>query len=151
MKGNSWQDEWMDKIKQGSFFPISNALFKYRMKPVERCVYLYLVSVAGVSQKCYPSMQTIARHCGCCENTARKAVDFLEREGFISKTATYTTRRNGKNQQMNNLYYILDLPPLEGRGIPEESRIIMTAEELKAQSNEISEIYKSQLPETVTA
>ena len=79
-------------------------------------------------------------------------MDYLVKEGFISKSATYTTRNNGKNQQMNNLYYILDLPSLEGRAIPEETKTILTAEELKAaQSNEISEIYKSQLPETVTA
>lgn len=71
----------------------------------------------------------------------------LVREGFITSTHTYRG-----NHQMNNLYNILELPPLEGRSIEDEDESIITEEEREsAPDNRISEIYKDQLPETVTA
>ena len=148
MHGRSWQDEWMDEIRRGKFFPVSNAFFKYKMKPIERCVYLYLVCAGGVEHKCYPSMQTIARYCCCSKNAAREAVKMLMQEGFISVTQSYRSYR-GKSRQINNLYQILKLPYcLDGT----EKPAIVTAEELKAQQgNEISEIYKDQLPQSETA
>ena len=154
MTGRSWRDEWIDKIRSGEFFPVSNAFFKYKMKPIERCVYLYLVCAGGEDHKCYPSMQTIAKYCGCSKNAARDAVKMLVREGFISVTQSYSSYR-GKNRQMNNLYQILRLPYCLDKP---EKPVIVTAEELKArqgneisESNEISEIYKDQLPQSETA
>ena len=149
----SWQDEYIDQLKRGEFFPISNTLFKYRMKPVERCVYLYLVSLGGVSKKCFPAMPTIAMHCCCCENTAREAVDALVAGGFITKKETYRPGKNGV-RQANNVYEILDLPPLEGRMVQKrpKKKKALSAKQLKGKkSNLISEIYKDQLPKPKTA
>ena len=148
MYGRSWQDEWIDKIKRGKFFPINNTFFKYRMKPAERAVYLYLVSISGVSKKCYPSKKTIAKHCCCSKNTVDEAIKMLVREGFITSTHTYRG-----NHQMNNLYNILELPPLEGRSVDDDrnEEIITEEEKEAAPDSRISEIYKDQLPEAVTA
>ena len=148
MYRRSWQDEWMDGIKKGNFFPVSNAFFKYEMKPIERCVYLYLVCAGGADPKCYPSMQTIAKYCGCSKNAAREAVKMLVREGFISVTQSYSSYR-GKNRQINNLYQILKLPYCLDKP---EKPVIMTVEELNTrQGSEISEIYKDQLPQGESA
>lgn len=54
---------------------------------------------------------------------------------------------------MNNLYNILELPPLEGRAVDDDrnEEIITEEEKEAAPDNRISEIYRDQLPETVTA
>ena len=77
-------------------------------------MYGYLRSRAGSKDYCWPSMQTIAAACNCSDTTARKAVDELERRGFIRRVPTYATDWKGRRRQCNNTYYLLDLPPLPG-------------------------------------
>ena len=94
------------------YFKTSNAIYSYGLGCRELAVYGYLRSRAGSKDYCWPSMQTIAAACGCSDTTARKAVDELERRGFIRRVATYATDRKGRRRQCNNTYYLLDLPPL---------------------------------------
>ena len=96
------------------YFKTSNAIFCYGLSCRELAVYGYLRSRAGSKDYCWPSMQTIAAACGCSDTTARKAVDELERRGFIRRVPTYATDRKGRRRQCNNTYYLLDLPPLPG-------------------------------------
>ena len=96
------------------YFKTSNAIYSYGLGCRELAVYGYLRSRAGSKDNCWPSMQTIAAACGCSDTTARKAVDELERRGFIRRVATYATDRKGRRRQCNNTYYLLDLPPLPG-------------------------------------
>ena len=96
------------------FFKTSNAIYSYGLGCRELAVYGYLRSRAGSKDSCWPSMQTIAAACNCSDTTARKAVDELERRGFIRRVATYATDRKGRRRQSNNTYYLLDLPPLPG-------------------------------------
>ena len=96
------------------YFKTSNAIFCYGLSCRELAVYGYLRSRAGSKDTCWPSMQTIAAACGCSDTTARKAVDELERRGFIRKVATYATDRKGRRRQCNNTSYILPMPPLLG-------------------------------------
>ena len=96
------------------YFKTSNAIYSYGLSCRELAVYGYLRSRAGSKDYCWPSMQTIAAACGCSDTTARKAVDELERRGFIRRVPTYATDRKGRRRQCNNTYYLLDLPPLPG-------------------------------------
>ena len=73
------------------FFKTSNAIYSYCLGCRELAVYGYLRSRAGSKDYCWPSMQTIAAACGCSSTTARKAVDELERRGFIRRVPTYAT------------------------------------------------------------
>ena len=96
------------------YFKTSNAIFCYGLSCRELAVYGYLRSRAGSKETCWPSMQTIAAGCNCSDTTARKAVDELERRGFIRRVPTYATDHRGRRRQCNNTYYILPMPPLSG-------------------------------------
>ena len=50
------------------FYQMSNTIFCYDLKPIPLAVYSYLVCCAGQKDVCWPSMKTIALHCGCSEN-----------------------------------------------------------------------------------
>lgn len=94
------------------FFKMSNAVFCYDLTPIQLAVYSYLVCLAGQSERCWPSMKTIAACCGCSKNAAREATKVLEKRRFIKKVNTYRSERGGLTRQTNNTYYILDLPSL---------------------------------------
>ena len=89
------------------YFKTSNAVYCYGLSCRELAVYGYLRSRAGSKDHCWPA-------CGCSDTTARKAVDELERRGFIRRVATYATDHKGRRRQCNNTYYILPMPPLPG-------------------------------------
>ena len=61
------------------FYQMSNTIFCYDLKPIPLAVYSYLVCCAGQKDVCWPSMKTIALHCGCSENAARDAVSLYPR------------------------------------------------------------------------
>jgi predicted transcriptional regulator len=94
------------------FYQMSNLIFYYDLKPIALSVYSYLVCCAGQKDICWPSMKTIARHCGCSENAARNAVNDLVNRGFISRTPSKYCGKNGRWLQSNNHYHILELPAL---------------------------------------
>ena len=96
------------------FYQMSNTIFCYDLKPIPLAVYSYLVCCAEQKDVCWPSMKTIALHCGCSENAARDAVGLLADRGFISKVKTSRCVKSGKWLQGNNHYYILPLPMLSG-------------------------------------
>lgn len=77
------------------FFKLSNALFCYRLTPIQFTVYSFLVSSAGQKEKCWSSVKTIAANCACSVNATRAAINELERRGFIRRVARYQDRTNG--------------------------------------------------------
>ena len=97
-------------ILGGSYYQISNTVFCYGLTPIQIAVYSYLLSCAGQKGKCWPAMKTIAACCGCSKNAVRDAVNELERRRFIRKTETFRDEANGKKRQVNNTYFILELP-----------------------------------------
>lgn len=97
-------------ILGGRYFQLSNTVFFYKLTPIQLTVYSYLVSCAGQSGKCWPSVKTIAACCNCSKNAARDAVNKLERRGFIRRVPTYVDDTLGRTRQTNNTYYILELP-----------------------------------------
>ena len=102
------------QILDEKFFKVSNATFGYGLKPTEFTVYCYLKCCTGNKTCCWPSMKTIAANCGCSVNTARKAIDELERRGFLARVETFR-EYYGRNRQTNNTYYLHDLPPLPAK------------------------------------
>ena len=102
------------------FYQMSNAIFCYDLKPIPLAVYSYLVCCAGQKDVCWPSMKTIALHCGCSENAARDAVSLLVDRGFISKVKTSRCVKSGKWLQGNNHYYILPLPTVHEGKAPQQ-------------------------------
>ena len=66
-------------------------------------VYLYLKDRANKEGTCYPAIGTIARELGLSVSTVKRAVNDLEREGFIRKKQRW--RENGGRS--NLLYEIL--------------------------------------------
>lgn len=102
-------------IPGARYFKLSNAIFCYRLTPIQFAVYSYLVSCAGQKEKCWPGMKTIASHCSCSENAARSAIGKLVELGFIHKTSRYRDRPSGRSCQTSNLYSVLELPPLPRR------------------------------------
>ena len=93
------------------YFKMSNAIFVYGLSPIQLSVYCYLCRCAGQRGSCWPSMNTIARCCGCSRNAARAAVQKLAAQGFIRVLASYDELVDGGRRQTNNTYFILDLPP----------------------------------------
>lgn len=110
------------KFLNERFYQMSNVIFCYELNPVQLAVYSYLVCCAGNREKCYPSMKTIAACCGCSINTARKAVDVLDKQKFIRKVECYRTDNKGRNRQANNVYFILDLPQLPIRNTTSQAK-----------------------------
>ena len=99
-------------ILNQQFFQMSNAIFCYRLKPIQLAVYSYLKCCAGKKEICYPRMKTIAACCSCSESAAREAIRELERRGFIYTQPSFR-KRGGLVQQISNTYYILDLPDIQ--------------------------------------
>ena len=66
-------------------------------------VYLYLKDRANKEGTCYPAIGTIARELGLSVSTVKRAVNDLEREGFIRKKQRW--RENGGRSSL--LYVIL--------------------------------------------
>ncbi len=96
------------------FFKTSNAIYSYGLSSLALAVYGYLRCRAGSKDTCWPSMRTIGDACSCSPNTARKAVDELERGGFIRRVPTFASDRKGRRRRSNNTYSLLPLPPLPG-------------------------------------
>ena len=91
------------------YYKMSNAVFCYQLTPAQLTVYSYIVCTAGQKKFCWPSVRTIAKCCGCSENTARSALYELARRGFIEIEHRHS---ESGNRQTSNRYLVLDLPPL---------------------------------------
>ena len=75
-------------------------------------MYSYLVCCAGQKELCWPSVKTIALHCGCSENAVRSAIKILAERGFVRKVPTKRSAKDGRWLQSNNHYYIQEPPKL---------------------------------------
>ena len=85
-------------------------LFEAEISPRAKLVLAYLSRVSDRQGVCFPSVPTIAEKCGCCQNTARKALRELEKAGFISITAATLPTRSGKTRWTSHRYTLLFIP-----------------------------------------
>ena len=65
-------------------FYVTTDLFEADIPSKSKLVLTYLSRCSNQQGTCFPSVGTIARMCGICKNTARKALYVLETAGIIS-------------------------------------------------------------------
>ena len=85
-------------------------LFEAEISPRAKLVLAYLSRVSDREGVSFPSVPTIAERCGCCENSARKALRELERAGFISISSNTLPTRRGARRCTANTYTLLFIP-----------------------------------------
>ena len=73
-------------------FYVTTALFEMDISFKAKLVLTYLSRTSNKEGTCYPSIASIARCCGCCKNTVRKALRELESAGIVSVTPSYAER-----------------------------------------------------------
>ena len=104
-------------------FYVTTALFEMDISSKAKLVLTYLSRTSNKDATCYPSIASIARCCGCCKNTVRKALRELESAGIVSVTPSYDESKNGKRRRQANIY-TLRIPgssdaPAPVHGLPE--------------------------------
>ena len=85
-------------------FYVTTALFEMDISSKAKLVLTYLSRTSNKEGTCYPSIASIARCCGCCKNTVRKALRELESAGIVSVTPSYDESKNGKRRRQANIY-----------------------------------------------
>ncbi len=85
-------------------------LFEAKISPRAKLVLAYLSRVSNTQGQSWPAVPTIAEKCGCCENSARKALRELEAAGFISVTARDLPTKQGRLRHTSHIYTLLFLP-----------------------------------------
>lgn len=85
-------------------------LFEADISPRAKLVLAYLSRVSDREGVSFPSIPTIAERCGCCPNSARKALRELEQAGFISVAAATLPTRSGKTRWTSSRYTLLFVP-----------------------------------------
>ena len=93
----------MNKQK-GNFFLLPNKIFDEGLTPMEFVVYSFLTSRGDAKGKSYYSVPNIAKACGMCENSCRKAIRNLSEKGLIVVSERYFD-----NARQSNLYTVLKL------------------------------------------
>ena len=85
-------------------------LFEANISPRAKLILAYLSRVSDKQGVSFPSVPTIAEKCGCCQNTARKALRELEEGGFISISAATLPTEHGRQRCTSNRYALLFIP-----------------------------------------
>jgi hypothetical protein len=85
-------------------FYVTTALFEMDISSKAKLVLTYLSRTSNKDGTCYPSIASIARCCGCCKNTVRKALRELESAGIVSVTPSFAESKNGKRRRQANVY-----------------------------------------------
>lgn len=68
-----------------------------------KTVYMYLRSMSASKGECWPGIKTIAADLHLSRSTVKRALNDLERHGYIQRTPRY--RENGSRS--SNLYTLL--------------------------------------------
>ena len=90
----------MNKQK-GNFFLLPNKIFDEGLTPMEFVVYSFLTSIGDAKGMSYYSVPNIAKYCGMCENSCRKAIKGLNEKGDIDVSERYFA-----HSRQSNLYTV---------------------------------------------
>lgn len=85
-------------------------LFEASISPRAKLVLAYLSRISDRQGVSFPSVPTISEKCGCCPNSARKALRELEEAGYISITAATLPTKSGKTRWTSHRYTLLFVP-----------------------------------------
>ena len=78
----------MNKQK-GNFFLLPNRIFDEGLTPMEFMVYGFLTSRGDAKGQSFYSVPNIAKACGMCENSCRKAIKGLTEKGYVYVSQRY--------------------------------------------------------------
>jgi MarR-like DNA-binding transcriptional regulator SgrR of sgrS sRNA len=70
----------------------------------ERLLYVALTVSANGKTECEPTVNTLARLCGCSYRQIMRALTLLEAKGYVTRTAQFTGAEN--NAQTANKYIL---------------------------------------------
>ena len=85
-------------------------LFEADLSTRAKLVLTYLSRISDRQGVSFPSIPTIAEKCGCCPNSARKALRELEAAGFLTISDHTLPTRRGKSRCTTHRYTLLFLP-----------------------------------------
>lgn len=85
----------------GNYFLLPNTIFDEGLTPMEFMVYSFFISKKDKNNQSYYSIPHIAKHCGICENSCRKAIKNLADKGLV-----YVMERYMGNAQQSNIYTV---------------------------------------------
>ncbi len=88
----------------GNYFLLPNSIFDEGLTPMEFTVYGFLTSRGDAKGQSFYSVPNIAKACGMCENSCRKAIRNLSEKGLIDVSERYFD-----NARQSNLYTVLKL------------------------------------------
>lgn len=91
-------------------FYVRADLFERKLSPRAKLVLVYLSCVSNRQGVSFPSVSTVALCCGCCPNSARKALKELAAAGCLSITARTLPTRRGNRVHTSNIYTLLFVP-----------------------------------------
>ncbi len=95
-------------MKRQTFY-IRADLFEVRISPRAKLILAYLFRVSDRQGRSHPSVSTVAYRCGCCPNSARKALHELEGAGLVAVTPNSLPTRRGNRVHAANTYTLLFL------------------------------------------
>ena len=93
-------------MKRQTFY-IRADLFEVRISPRAKLILAYLFRVSDRQGRSHPSVSTVAYRCGCCPNSARKALHELEGAGLVAVTPNSLPTRRGNRVHAANTYTLL--------------------------------------------
>lgn len=85
----------------GNYFTLPNKIFEEGLTPNEFVVYSFLTKSKDKKNQSYWSVPHMARYCGICENSCRKAIKSLTDKGYVDVTKRYLD-----NAQQSNIYTV---------------------------------------------
>ena len=91
-------------------FYVRADLFEAKISPRAKLVLVYLSRVSDRKGVSFPSVATVALRCGCCPNSARRALKELEAAGYIAITARTLPTQRGNRVHTSNAYTLLFVP-----------------------------------------
>ena len=104
-------------MKRQTFY-IRADLFEVRISPRAKLILAYLFRVSDRQGRSHPSVSTVAYRCGCCPNSARKALHELEGAGLVAVTPNSLPTRRGNRVHAANTYTLLFFDLTGCRGPP---------------------------------
>lgn len=85
----------------GNYFLLPNSIFDEGLTPIEFVVYSFLMSRGDAKGMSYYSVPNIAKYCGMCENSCRKAIRGLTEKGYVDVSQRYF-----ESARQSNLYTV---------------------------------------------
>jgi len=79
-----------------------SSLYSSELPHRARAVYMYLSDRSDKEGKCYPAIGTIARELKLSRSTVKRALDDLEKSGYLRKEQRW--RENGGKS--SNMFYL---------------------------------------------